>query len=678
MRRSLLIHGAAVTLSLGLVLSGCTTPNSGIAGPSTLSAVNGIPTLEVAYPSSFNLSGTTRSLSSRSISGSSLDPSTLDDIRSEAWVAFKKEISNPDGPNVNAYIKRFQNYMKTLASIQSGSPITMPTGLGSATFSSSSLSGGGLETTIHWTLPQTVPAATVTRMSNVDWSSVKNAVDGTASLTLNVYMDIKQDSSANMTGFVFQLSSVQTYTPSGSSTAVPFVKISATNDGAGTYALYSFYYGNIRYEKSTASNGTVTFVKQIDRSYPEGYDSTTGTYDYPNGREFYYYGYGDANEGGITYLDYDPKFASNPAAATDIYLHREIFDASGNLLFKQYGLTNPTNSKLLADYAANGYNLKNVGLANGVSVGSGSGSVNSTPWKLTITYSLSSSGSGTVVSSIDGVKAGSSTSNVSGFTAASGLSLPDVKFYYQQTAGTWSPGDAVYYPQQVVSSNLTQVTQIFIRGYTMPNTANVLGVPFYVAEKYPLKYMTLSANVDANGQAYNSTTAAAPYAFYNWLGTSVNNIVWYDLNDVRHADGTYVPKLYWISKQSPTGGSVTYSPAAGDLRITGVEMAKAYTLSVDASGNPVTTLDFVPMLDTTNLSQPSASDVAAGVVTSGLYGELPLFLNWTSQPIANTVLSNLESQETSGDFAPGTLNLGNFLASATMSNFQPAASFPTI
>ena len=682
MRRSLFIHAAGMALALGLVLSGCSAmgaASSTGSAPTIASAVSAIPTLEVAYPASFNLAGTTKAIaSSRSITGTAFDPSQIDDVRSGAWVAFKKEIANPDGPDINSYIKTFQAYITKLASISTGSPMTMPSSLGKATFTSSALTGGGLETIIYWTLPRTISAPTVKSMSDVSWPSTLLNTDGSANLTFNVYMDIKQDSTSNLSGFTLQLVSTQTYTPTGSATAIPYVKISATNDGAGTYELYSLYYGNIRYEKSTTSNGVISFVKEIDRPYPQGLNATTGVYDYPNGREFYYYGYGSVTQGGITYIDYDPKYAADPNKANDIYLYREVFDNSGHLLFKQYGLTSPANSQLLASYnSTTGINLASAISGHTVSAGSGSGTVTTSPWKLTITYAIDSNGNASAITSI---KTGGGVS----LTPPTLTTALPPKFYYEVTDGasTWAPGDAVYYPQQVTSANLAQVTQVFTRGYTVQNTASVAGINFYISNKYPLKYMALSGNTDSANQAYNSTTATQPYAFYDWLGTPVTGQVWYDLSNVRHTDGYYVPKLYWVSKQAPnvttSGNQVVYKPTLGDVQITGVEMALSYTVGTDpTTGMPTLTPDYVPMLSTTALSAPSATDLA-GATPSGYYGELPLFLNWTSQAAVTAVLSSLEGEESAGVFLPGALNLTSFLASTVMTGFQTSGSFPTL
>jgi len=680
MRRSLWFAIAIGAMASSMLVTSCAGFGLSSSAPTITSAVSAIPTLEVSYPASFNLSGASKSLtSSRSITGTAFDPSSIDDIRSDAWVAFKKEIANPDGPNVNAYIKNFQTYIKTLASIATGSPIAMSSALGKATFTSSSLPGGGLETAIYWTLPRTIAATTVAKMTDVDWSSLPLNSDGSANLTFNIYMDIKQDSTSSLTGFTFQLVSAQTYTPTGG-TATPYVKISATNDGAGTYELNSLYYGNIRYEKSTSSNGAITFVKEIDRPYPQGFNSTTNTYDYPNGREFYYYGYGDSNQGGITYMDFDPKFAANPAAADDIYLHREVFDGSGNLLFKQYGLTNPSNSNLLASYnSGSAINLASAVSGHTISVGSGSGSVSTSPWKLTITYTIDGNGNATAIDSI------TTGANVSLTPPTLASALPP-KFYYEVSDGasTWAPGDAVYYPQKITNITSNQVTQVFTRGFTVQNSTNVAGILFFVSNKYPLKYMAPSSNTDASGQAYNSTTSTTPYAFYNWRGTEVTGLTWYDLDNVRHTDGYFWPKLFWVSKQTPnvttSGNQVTYTPSLGDIQITGVQMARAYSVgAVDATtGLPTMTLDYVPMLSTTALSAPESGDLPAGTVASGYYGELPIFLSWTSQSAVTAVLGNLENEETAGAFAPGTLNLASLLASSVMTGFQPSSSFPTI
>ncbi len=155
-------------------------------------------------------------------------------------------------------------------------------------------------------------------------------------------------------------------------------------------------------------------------------------------------------------------------------------------------------------------------------------------------------------------------------------------------------------------------------------------------------------------------------------------------HNIRHSDGYYWPKLYWVSKQTPSvtasGNQVTYLPSVGDIQITGVERAKAYSVgAIDpTTGLPTVTLDYVPMLSTTALSAPGAGDLPSGAVASGYYGELPLFLSWTSQSAVTAVLGSLEGQEAAGVFQPGNLNLTTFLGSPVMTGFQPSSSFPTL
>jgi len=654
---------------LGLALLGALA-SAGCAGflgaadkPSPQTAVAAIPTLEVDVPTAFTTSP--RSIASRSVIGTVLDPASLDNIESDAYVSFMKEITRTDGPDINVYIKRFQKYVAALAGVSSGATLSMSPSLGKASFTTSSTADGGLETKIWWRLPHTVSAATIARFTTITWPAA-TGLDGSLPINLDIYIDLVQDAAASLVNIDFQLISEETAVSADANlVTLPIVQIAASKDlAAGTYELYSLYYGNMKYEKSVRSGASVSFIKQIKRPAP--------TAVYPAGREYYYYGSGDGTAGGVTFLDYDPKYLNDPTNAdNDIALHREIFDAAGSLLFKQYGLTSPSNTKLLADYnSANATNLAGALAANTVTVGN----LVTSPWKLTISYTIDSAG---LMTSVDSIKAGPATITTNLPVPPAG-STP--KFYYEKTEGatSWAPGDAVYYPQGVSSVSGAGpfiVTQVFTRGFTVPNTTTILGQDLYVGNRYPLKYLALSGNSDGT-LAYDNTSE--PYAFYQFLDSlnAKTNIVWYDLSDVRHADGTYVPHLYWVAKQVTGSTLETYNPQT-DLKIAGVEMHRAYTISTDSTtGLPIDTLAFVPVLATTPSSAPQSGDLGTGVTTSGVNGELPLFLNFTEEATVDGVLTKLTDAETGGIFSPGSLAYANFLATPTLAGFQPPASFP--